>query len=105
MVMTTIDLIVGPNGTVQVPAELARPGDTVTLHVDLRDTAESKHQAETATTETDEPVRLTRLTAKTPEQKEQLRRQIDELIDQLAPRLKDMPDHADLLYGEDGLPK
>lgn len=105
MVTTTINLTVGPDGTVQIPADLARPGDTVMLRVDLPATMEPEHQSQTDSTETDGPVRLTRLTAKTPEQKEQLRRQIDEIVARLAPMLKDVPSDTDWLYDEDGLPK
>lgn len=100
MVATELKLTVGPDGIVRVPTDLAKPGETVTLRIERPAATEPENQPET-----DEPVRLTRLTAKTPEQKEQWRRQMDELIDRLAPLLKDMPDHADLLYGEDGLPR
>ena len=96
----TFTTTVADDGTVRVPADLAKPGETVTVRVDRLAAAEPEQERED-----DAPVRLTRLTAKTPEQKEQWRRQMDELIDRLAPLLKDMPDHADLLYGEDGLPR
>ena len=105
MVTTERNFTVGPDGIVRVPADLAKPGETVTLQVTRPAVAEPEDQRGTSEPPTIEPVRLTRLTAKTPEQKEQWRRQMNELIDRLAPMLKDMPDHADLLYGDDGLPK
>ncbi len=96
----TFTTTVAEDGTVRVPADLARPGETVTVRVDRPAVIEPEQRPES-----DEPVRLTRLTAKTPEQKEQLRRQIDEIVARLAPKLKDMPDHGEFLYGEDGLPR
>ncbi len=100
MVTTEFKLTVGPDGLVRVPADMAKPGETVTLRVERPTGTEAEQQPET-----DEPVRLTRLTAKTPEQKEQLRRQIDELVDRLAPMLKDVPSDTDWLYDENGLPR
>lgn len=103
MVTTELSLTVGPDGIVRVPADLAKPGETVTLRIHRPVVAEPGEHAETA-----EPVRLTRLTAKTPEQKEQWRRQMNELIDRLEPMLRGTPgslDHGDILYDENGLPK
>ncbi len=103
MVTTELKLTVGPDGLVRVPADMAKPGETVTLRVERPTGTEAEQQLET-----DEPVRLTRLTAKTPEQKEQWRRQMNDLIDQLEPMLRGTPgslDHGDYLYDENGLPK
>lgn len=100
MVMTELEVTVGPDGIVQVPAALAKPGETVTLRIERPAAAEPEDQPES-----DEPVRLTRLTAKTPEQKEELLRQINETVARLAPMLKDVPGDTDWLYDEDGLPR
>lgn len=113
MVATIYTVTVGSDGTIQLPTEAARPGETITLRItrpaaseSVNDRALVEHeQTERAETGPDDSTRLTRLTAKTPEQKEQWRRQMDELIDRLAPMLKDMPDHGDFLYGDDGLPR
>lgn len=99
----TFTTTVADDGTVRVPAELARPGETVTVRVDRPAVVKSEQQPES-----NEPVRLTRLTAKTPEQKEEWRRQMNELIDRLEPMLRGTPgslDHGDVLYDENGLPK
>lgn len=100
MVTHSITVTVAADGTIRLPADAARPGETITVQIERPATVEPADQPETG-----EPVRLTRLTAKTSEQKEQLRRQIDEIVDRLAPMLKDMPDHGDFLYGDDGLPR
>ena len=100
MVTTELNLTVGPDGIVRVPADLAKPGETVTLRIERPANIEPEDQLES-----DEPVRLTRLTAKTPEQKEELLRQINEIVARLAPMLKEVPNNTDWLYDENGLPK
>ena len=100
----TFTATVADDGTVRVPADLAKPGDTVTVRVDRPAAVEPEHQPEHQP-ENNEPVRLTRLTAKTPEQKEELLRQINETVARLAPMLKDVPGDTDWLYDEDGLPR
>ncbi len=97
----TFTTTVADDGTVRVPADLAKPGETVTVRVDRPTVADEPEDQ----TDTDGPVRLTRLTAKTPEQKEELLRQINEIAARLAPKLKNMPDHGDFLYGDDGMPR
>ena len=101
----TFTTTVADDGTVQLPAGMAEPGETVILHITRHAAADSTQQAKTDEPETEEPVRLTRLTAKTPEQKEQLLRQINEIVARLAPMLKDVPSDTDWLYDENGLPK
>ena len=96
----TFTTIVAADGTVRVPADLARPGETVTVRVDRPAVAEPEQQLVN-----DEPVMLTRLTAKTPEQKEELLRQINETVARLAPMLKDVPSDTDWMYDENGLPR
>ncbi len=101
----TFTATVADDGTIQLPPGLAEPGETIIFRITRHAGAESTQQANIEAPETDEPVRLTRLTAKTPEQKEELLRQIEEIVARLAPKLKDMPNHGDFLYGEDGLPR
>ena len=96
----TFTTTVADDGTVRVPADLAKPGETVTVRVDRPAAAEPEQEPENH-----EPVRLTRLTAKTPEQKEELLRQINETVARLAPMLEDVPSDTDWMYDENGLPK
>lgn len=98
--MATYTLTVREDGTIRLPSNAARPGETVVVRIERSADAENDDREGVT-----QPARLTRLTARTPEQKEALRRQIDALIDRLAPMLKNVPDHGDLLYDENGLPK
>ena len=98
--MVSHTAIVRPDGMVEVPADGAQPGDRVVVRVerpvvvDLHDPGATR-----------DPKRLVRLTARSSEQQEAFRRQIDSLVDRLAPMLKAVPDHGELLYDENGLPK
>lgn len=103
MVAHHITVTVAADGTIRLPPDAARPGETITVQIERPTAAEPVRQPTS-----DEPVRLTRLTAKTPEQKAQWRREMDNLIDRLEPMLRGTPgslDHGDALYDENGLPK
>ena len=100
MVTHQLTVTVADDGTIRLPADAARPGETITVRIERFAPLEQANQVES-----NEPVRLTRLTAKTSEQKAQLLGQLDELGDRLAPMLKDVPSDTDWPFDENGLPR
>lgn len=103
MVTHHITVTVADDGTIRLPADAARPGETITVQIErLAPIVEPATDPAPG-----EPVRLTRLTAKTPEQKRQLLDEILRMGQETRARLPDeeRTSNHDWLYDENGLPR
>ncbi len=104
--------VVGPDGMIHIPTTEARPGETVRVEVMIRQRerrdAPLPKPVDSSIEGTEAEVPLTRLTARTPEQKEELQRRIRNLLSRIQPAATELPgsaDHGEVLYDELGLPR
>lgn len=104
MVATNITVTVGPDGTVHLPIEAARPGETIILRIERADTPGEGFDRYGG--RDNKLPRLNRLTARTPEERQQI---IDEFLRIGRETRERLPEdqrtsNHDWLYDDDGLP-